>query len=251
MAEHLIPLVGIIPARISSSRFPEKPLAQIGNQTVIARVVKRALAARVFDVVLVATDDDRIAAEALKAGAEAFLTPSNLSNGTLRSFHALQQWEVREGCVAEAVVNIQGDEPFVHPEQLQRLAHLIRLPGTSIATLARPMDAQSPGRENPNRVKVVCDLNGDALYFSRAPLPHSDGPWFEHVGLYAFNRSALEALCLLHPTSLEKREQLEQLRWLEHGWKIRVGNSNHATHAVDTPEDLIAIESLFNSGELT
>ena len=152
---------------------------------------------------------------------------------------------------ADAVLNIQGDEPFVHPEQLQKLAQLIRLPGASIATLARPKEADHPERNNPNRVKVVCDLNGRALYFSRAAVPSSPGPWFEHVGLYAFTRGALEALSFLHPSPLEKRERLEQLRWLEHGWHIHVGNTSHATYAVDTPEDLAHLETLLKSGELT
>ena len=116
--------------------------------------------------------------------------------------------------------------------------------------MARPKDADNPERENPNRVKVTCNLNGTALYFSRSPIPSSPGPWLEHVGLYAFSRGALEALTHLHATELEKRESLEQLRWLEHGWKITVGRTMHQTHAVDTPEDLIHLHRLLKSGEL-
>ena len=125
------------------------------------------------------------------------------------------------------------------------------MPGASIATLARPKSDDDSERENPNRVKVVCDLNGRALFFSRAALPSSPGPWFEHVGLYAFTRGALDALTHLHSSPLEKREQLEQLRWLEHGWDIHVGNTSHATHSVDTPEDLIRLEAMLQKGELT
>ena len=243
-------LVGIIPARIGSKRFPEKPLALIDGVPMIARVVKRALAAGVFDHVIIATDDERIAEVARQAGADARLTDPGIANGTLRAHDALNQWEAEVGYEAQWVVNIQGDEPFVHPEQLQKLAQLIRRPGTSIATLARPKASDDPDRTNPNRVKVVCDLNGNALYFSRSPLPSSEGPWFEHVGLYAFARGTLEALTHVHPTALEKAERLEQLRWLEHGWRISVGRTLHATHAIDTPEDLNRIEARIASGEL-
>ena len=246
-----VPLVGIIPARLGSTRFPSKPLALLGGKAVIERVVERALEAGVCHHVLVATDDDRIAEQARKAGAESFMTDPQFANGTLRSHDALKQWEALHNMEADAVLNIQGDEPFVHPEQLQKLAQLIRLTGASIATLARPKDAEDPERTNPNRVKVVCDLNGRALFFSRAALPASPGSWFEHVGLYAFTRGALEALSFLHPSPLEKRERLEQLRWLEHGWHIHVGNTSHATYSVDTPEDLAHLEGLLKSGELT
>jgi 3-deoxy-manno-octulosonate cytidylyltransferase (CMP-KDO synthetase) len=173
-----------------------------------------------------------------------------LANGTLRCHAALCQWEAKQGIEATWVVNVQGDEPFVHPEQLQKLAQLIRKAGTSIATLARPKAADDPERANSNRVKVVCDLNGHALYFSRLPLPSGEGPWLEHVGLYAFARGTLEALTQLHPTALEKAERLEQLRWLEHGWRISVGRTTHPTHAIDTPADLKALEARIATGEV-
>lgn len=243
-------LVGVIPARIGSTRFPEKPLALIDGVPMIARVVHRALDSGAFDHVIVATDDERIADAARQAGADARMTDPGIANGTLRAHDALCQWETEVGYEARWVVNIQGDEPFVHPEQLQKLAQLIRRPGTSIATLARPKPSDDPDRTNPNRVKVVCDLNGNALYFSRSPLPSGEGPWFEHVGLYAFARGTLEALTHVHPTALEKAERLEQLRWLEHGWRISVGRTLHATHAIDTPEDLKRIEARIASGEL-
>jgi 3-deoxy-manno-octulosonate cytidylyltransferase (CMP-KDO synthetase) len=250
MADARPKLIGIIPARWGSTRFPGKPLAELAGKTVIERVVERALSAGVCDAVLVATDDDRIAQAAKHAGAETRMTDSKLANGTLRSHAALVQWEADHATQADWIINVQGDEPFVHPEQLQKLAQLIRKPGAGIATLARPKDADNPERENPNRVKVTCDLNGTALYFSRSPIPSSHGPWLEHVGLYAFSRGALEALTHLHATELEKRESLEQLRWLEHGWKITVGRTMHQTHAVDTPEDLIHLHRLLKSGEL-
>jgi 3-deoxy-manno-octulosonate cytidylyltransferase (CMP-KDO synthetase) len=250
MAEAHPQLIGIIPARLGSERFPGKPLAELGGETVIERVVKRVLSAGVCDAVLVATDDNRIAQAAERAGAEARMTDPKLANGTLRSHAALVQWETDLKTEADWIINIQGDEPFVHPEQLKKLAQLIRKPGAGIATLARPKSENDPERENPNRVKVTCDLNGSALYFSRSPIPSSPGPWLEHVGLYAFSRGALEALTHLHATELEKRERLEQLRWLEHGWKIAVGRTEHLTHAVDTPEDLIHLQNLLEGGEL-
>jgi len=243
-------LIGIIPARYGSTRFPGKPLALIGGIPMIARVVQRVQSSKVFDHVLVATDDERIAEAAKLAGAEVAMTSPDIPNGTLRSHAALLQWERKTGREASWVVNIQGDEPFVHPEQLLKLAQLIRKPGVSIATLARPKAADDDERMNPNRVKVVCDLSGQALYFSRSAVPSSDGVWLEHVGLYAFSRGALEALTHLHATELEKRERLEQLRWLEHGWKIMVGRTSHPTHAIDTPDDLSNLEKRFESGEI-
>jgi 3-deoxy-manno-octulosonate cytidylyltransferase (CMP-KDO synthetase) len=250
MSEERQILIGVIPARWGSTRFPGKPLAELDGKTIIERVVERALSADVCDVVLVATDDERIADAARQAGADACMTDPNLANGTLRSHAALKQWEADHEREAEWVINIQGDEPFVHPEQLQKLAQLIRKPGAGIATLARPKSAEDPERENPNRVKVTCNLNGSALYFSRSPIPSSPGPWLEHIGLYAFSRGALEALTHLHTTELERRESLEQLRWLEHGWNISVGRSMHLTHAVDTPEDLIQLRILMEAGDL-
>lgn len=250
MSERPAALVAVIPARIGSTRFPEKPLALIAGVPMIARVVQRVRESRAFDHILVATDDERVAHAAREAGADARITDPDLANGTLRCHAALSQWEAEVGFKAKWVVNVQGDEPFVHPEQLKKLAQLIRKAGTSVATLARPKSADDPERTNTNRVKVVCDLNGNALYFSRLPLPSGEGPWLEHVGLYAFARGTLEALTLLHPTALEKAERLEQLRWLEHGWRISVGRTAHSTYAVDTLDDLNALEARIARGEV-
>tara|TARA_B100001057_G_scaffold475798_1_gene543000 strand:+ start:709 stop:1464 length:756 start_codon:yes stop_codon:yes gene_type:complete len=250
MSERSATLVAVIPARIGSTRFPEKPLALIAGIPMVARVIQRVQESGSFDHILVATDDKRIAEIASEAGADAVMTDPELANGTLRCHAALCQWEAKVGFKATWVVNVQGDEPFVHPEQLQKLVQLIRKTGTSIATLARPNSSIESNPANTNRVKVVCDLNGNALYFSRMPLPSSSGPWLEHVGLYGFARGTLEALTQLHPTALEKAERLEQLRWLEHGWKILVGRTVHLTHAIDTPEDLKALESRIARGEL-
>lgn len=234
-------LLAVIPARFGSTRFPGKPLADVNGLPMVVRVMQRAREAAVFDEVLVATDDVRIAEVVHAHGGKAILTSEDCPNGTYRCYEALQHWEEATGQEVEAVVNVQGDEPYVHPEQLRDLAQLIRKPSASVATLAKVMAPESPGLHDPNRVKVVCDAKGRALYFSRSAIPHGAGPWNKHIGLYAFTRTALEALIHLHPTSLESRERLEQLRWLEHGWRIDVGLTPHETPAVDTPEDLARI----------
>lgn len=237
-------LVAIIPARYGSTRFPGKPLALVGGITMIERVVRRVQGAGVVSRVIVATDDIRIK-EAVEAfNGEVIMTPVSCANGTMRCISALQQLDPKP----DAVINVQGDEPFVHPQQLQELASLIQKPGAAIATLAHPMKLSDPGREDRNRVKVVRALDGRAMYFSRSPIPHDEGPWLQHVGLYAFTSSALEAIEHLEPTELEERESLEQLRWLDHGWRIDVGTTEHRTPAVDTPEDLAKIEELLGSG---
>ena len=134
-------------------------------------------------------------------------------------------------------------------EQIAQLAEMLRKPDAAVVTLAKSMPAD-PEIHSPHRVKVVRDLAGRAQMFSRSPIPHGDGPWMQHVGLYGFTRTALEALVQLSPTPLELREKLEQLRWLDHGWRIDVGTTTHLTPSVDTPEDLAAIEGLIADGNL-
>ena len=231
-------LLAIIPARYGSTRFPGKPLADVHGLPMVVRVMQRAHAANVFDEVLVATDDERISAVVERYGGRAIMTRPDCPNGTIRCFEALRLWEEEAGVVAGAVVNVQGDEPYVHPDQLRDLARLIQKPGAAVATLAKAMPPEAAGLSDPNRVKVVFDHKGRALYFSRSAIPFGAGTWNKHIGLYAFTRTALEALVELHPTPLEGRERLEQLRWLEHGWRIDVGLTSHESPAVDTPEDL-------------
>ncbi len=231
-------LLAIVPARFGSTRFPGKPLADVHGLPMVVRVMQRAQAADVFHEVLVATDDDRIAEVVARHGGQAVMTAPDCPNGTFRCFEALRNWERATGREAEAVVNVQGDEPYVHPEQLRDLARLIRKPGAAVATLAKAMPPEDRGLHDPNRVKVVCDGTGRALYFSRSAIPSGTGPWNKHIGLYAFTRTAIEALVELHPTPLEGRERLEQLRWLESGWRIDVGLTPYETPAVDTPDDL-------------
>ena len=237
-------IVAIIPARYGSTRFRGKPLAIVGGVPMIERVVRRVEGASVVDRVVVATDDVRIKEAVEGFGGEVIMTPVGCENGTLRCYEAMTQLSP----APDAILNVQGDEPFVHPEQLKSLVDLIRSPEAHIATLAHPMSASDPGREDPNRVKVVLDANYRALYFSRSPIPHNEGPWLQHVGLYAFTSDALHSVAKLEPAILEERENLEQLRWLAAGLSIKVGMTEHRTPAVDTPQDLARIEELLGSG---
>jgi len=204
--------------------------------------------AEACDKVVVATDDERIAAVVLDFGGDVVMTSEDCPNGTVRCHQAVELLEA-QGHTFDAVLNIQGDEPFVHPDQISQLADLLRKPDAAVVTLAKSMPAD-PEIHSPHRVKVVRNMKGRALMFSRSPLPHGDGPWLQHVGLYGFTRTALEALVQLSPTPLEQREKLEQLRWLDHGWRIDVGTTPHLTPAVDTPEDLLAIEAMIAGGDL-
>jgi 3-deoxy-manno-octulosonate cytidylyltransferase (CMP-KDO synthetase) len=226
----------IIPARWGASRFPGKPLADLGGKPLIAHVVERALRARGVAEVVVATDDGRIAAAARDAGARAVMT-GEAATGTDRVAAASRALEPRP----EIVVNLQGDEPLIEPEAIEAHVAAMADPAVEMATLARPLE---PGElERPHVVKVVTDLRGDALYFSRAAIPHrragGDSPLARaHVGMYAFSREFLERFATLPPTPLEREESLEQLRALEHGVRIRVVDTRYRGFGVDVPEDL-------------
>lgn len=241
-------ILAVIPARHGSTRFPGKPLASVAGLPMIQRVYTRVAASGACDKVVVATDDERIASIVREFGGHVVMTSLDCPNGTMRCHEAVVALEA-EGAHVDAVLNIQGDEPFVHPEQITQLADMLRKPDAAVVTLAKSMPAD-PEIQSPHRVKVVRNLKGRAQMFSRSPLPHGNGPWLQHVGLYGFTRTALEALVQLSPTPLEQRERLEQLRWLDHGWRIDVGTTTHLTPAVDTPEDLVAIEQLIEAGDL-
>ena len=240
----------VIPALHGSTRFPGKPLALVAGIPMIQRVYKRVANAgpEACAKVVVATDDARIADVVRGFGGEAVMTSADCPNGTVRCHEAVVSLE-GQGEQFDGVLNVQGDEPFVHPDQIAQLAEMLRKPDAAVVTLAKSMPAD-PEIHSPHRVKVVRDLAGRAQMFSRSPIPHGDGPWMQHVGLYGFTRTALEALVQLSPTPLELREKLEQLRWLDHGWRIDVGTTTHLTPSVDTPEDLAAIEGLIADGNL-
>jgi 3-deoxy-manno-octulosonate cytidylyltransferase (CMP-KDO synthetase) len=231
-------VVAIIPARYQSSRFPGKALADLGGRPMIEHVCRRAAMASRVDAVIVATDDARIADAVRAFGGQAWTTRADHATGTDRLA------EVAAALPCDIVVNVQGDEPLVAPEAIDALvAPLQDDPSLEMATLARRMDADDDPAV-PHVVKVVRDRRGDALYFSRCPIPFvRDGrrdevATFAHLGLYAYRRATLLRLAALPPTALEQAESLEQLRALEHGIRIRVVETGYASIGVDTPDDL-------------
>ena len=236
-------VLGIIPARYGSTRFPGKPLAMIGDKTMIHRTYDQVMKSS-LDAVVVATDDRRIHDEVRGFGGHAVMTSPDHHSGTDRCREALAAF----GGDYDAVVNIQGDEPFIDPRQIDRVADLVRTEGVDLATLARKIDDVET-LFNPNVVKVVFDHHGDALYFSRHPIPFVRGldpsQWlqkalfYQHIGLYAYTTPTLKTIASLPMGGLERAESLEQLRWLEHGLRIRVAVSDiEGSIAIDTPEDL-------------
>ena len=245
--------LGIIPARYASSRFPGKPLAEICGKPMIQRVYEQA--SKVLDTVIVATDDQRIYDCVKGFGGKVYMTSSEHRCGTDRICEAYRLYKadlgnqgLNYGDENTVVVNIQGDEPFIQPEQIQAVMDCFP---TDIATLAKPYSPQDNLQEllTPNIVKVVfSQQTGEALYFSRSVIPHlrglkSDeyvrqGQHFRHIGMYAYRADILKKITQLAPSPLEKLECLEQLRWLENGLTIQVALTHHASIGIDTPEDL-------------
>jgi 3-deoxy-manno-octulosonate cytidylyltransferase (CMP-KDO synthetase) len=237
-------IVAIIPARFQSSRLPGKPLADLGGRPMIEHVYRRAAEARSVDAVVVATDDERIAAAVERFGGIARLTRSSHPSGTDRLA------EVAADLSCEIVVNVQGDEPLIEPGMIEEVvAPLGADPALEMATLRRAIRDHAEYM-NPNLVKVVVSRSGDALYFSRAPIPHARGgalTAYAHVGLYAYRRPFLLAYARLQPTPLELMESLEQLRALEHGFRIRTVETRYESVGVDTPEDLERVRRLITA----
>ncbi len=240
-------IVGIIPARYQSSRFPGKPLADIHGKPMIQYVYERACKASRLDRLFAATDDARIMDAVRAFGGEALLTRSDHPSGTDRLAEAGELLKLED---EDIIINIQGDEPLVEPAMIDCLIEAIeRAPNCPMATLAYHCQAESDYL-NPNVVKLVMDRSGRALYFSRSPLPFrrdaSDGPlpFLKHLGFYAYRQAFLQLFTKLPPGALEEMEKLEQLRALEHGFQIQVAISPVETHGVDTPEDLERLKSL-------
>ena len=226
----------IIPARYGASRFPGKPLALLAGKPLICHVVERAQAARGVDLVAVATDDDRIAAVARVAGAVTVMT-GEAATGTDRVAEAARKLSPRPALI----VNLQGDEPLIEAAAIEALLGAMSDPLVKMATLARPLVEGE--LERTQVVKVVCAKNGDALYFSRAAIPHrreggASALALAHVGIYAFREPFLQEFAALAPGRLEREESLEQLRALEAGHRIRVVETRYGGFGVDTPEDL-------------
>lgn len=240
--------VGIIPARYASQRFPGKPLAILGGKPVIQRVYEQVKT--VLDDVYVATDDDRILKTVESFGGKAVMTSPNHKSGTDRIEEAI---EIIGGDF-DVVINIQGDEPFIQKSQIEELCRCFDDENTQIATLGMPFTEQQglAALENPNSPKIVVDNNNYAMYFSRSVIPYlrnvSRENWLtahqylKHIGLYAYRREVLAEVTKLPQSSLEIAESLEQLRWLQNGYKIKVGLTTVETVGIDTPADLLQAE---------
>lgn len=236
--------IGIIPARYASTRFPGKPLAMLGGKTVIQRVYEQVCGT--LDEAYVATDDERIFAAVEAFGGRAVMTRSDHQSGTDRIEEAAE----KIGTTADVIINVQGDEPFVQRSQLETLMHLFDDPQTQIGTIGKPFETMQ-AVENPNSPKIVCDVRGYALYFSRSVIPYvrdksqalSPQSFLKHLGLYAYRREVLHQITQLPQSPLELAERLEQLRWLQNGYRIKVGLTDVETVGIDTPDDLQRAEA--------
>ena len=247
--------IGIIPARYASTRFPAKPLALLGGKPVIQRVYEQVNG--VLDEACVATDDERIEAAVKAFGGKVVMTSTNHKSGTDRVQEAFEK--IGQGY--DVVVNIQGDEPFIQPSQLEAVKACFEDEATQIATLVKPF-VEADGWEalqNLNSPKVVVDGRMNALYFSRSVIPYLRGvekeewlkkhTYYKHIGLYAYRAEVLKEITRLPQSSLELAESLEQLRWLENGYCIKVGITNTETIGIDTPEDLEKAEKFLKERE--
>jgi 3-deoxy-D-manno-octulosonate cytidylyltransferase len=238
-------VIAVIPARYASVRFPGKPLAPLAGKPMVLRVLEAVRAARRVDRVLVATDDARIAECVRSAGGEAVLTAADAASGTDRVA------EVARRFPADAYVNVQGDEPLMPAENVDRAVEMLDSgPRRTLATLATPIGADAAG--DPNTVKVAVAADGRALYFSRSPIPffrQGVPAYRKHLGIYAYRAETLADVAALPPSALERAESLEQLRWLEAGHTIWVGEAAGDSIGVDTPADLAHAERRWKDAE--
>lgn len=242
--------IGIIPARYASTRFPGKPLALLGGKPVIQHVYEKVAA--VHEAAYVATDDERIYDVVKSFGGQVVMTRTDHKSGTDRIEEAIEkiggEWDV--------VVNVQGDEPFVAKSQLDTICHCFDDPTTQIATLGKPFESME-AVQNPNSPKIVVDNMGFAMYFSRSVIPYVRGkeksswlthyPFLKHLGIYAYRKDVLRQVTQLPQSSLEIAESLEQLRWLQNGFKIKVGTTDVETVGIDTPQDLERAEEFLKT----
>ena len=238
-------ILGVIPSRYASTRFPGKPLADINGKSMVQRVYEQCKKSKVLTDVVVATDDKRIHKHVLGFGGKSVMTNTKHKSGTDRCKEALE----KSGDY-DIVINIQGDEPFIDPSQIDDLATCFYNEETQIATLIKKLD-KIEELASPNKVKVILNKQNNAIYFSRMPLPYQFGiqieewldkqTYYKHIGIYAYMAETLNAITKLPVSNLEKAESLEQLRWIEHGYTIATKTTNIETPNVDTPEDLKAI----------
>lgn len=239
--------ISIIPARYASTRFPGKPLAMLGGKSVIQRVYEKV--SGVIDETWVATDDERIFNAVESFGGKVVMTRNDHKSGTDRIEEAIE----KIGGDYDVVINVQGDEPFIQASQIKTVCECFDDPSTEIATLGKPFGNDMDAINNPNSPKIVVDKKGYAMYFSRSVIPFVRGkeskewslsyPFLKHIGLYAYRRNVLAEVTRLPQGELEKAESLEQLRWLENGYRIKVGLTDVETVGIDTPEDLARAEN--------
>jgi 3-deoxy-manno-octulosonate cytidylyltransferase (CMP-KDO synthetase) len=238
-------VIGIIPARWASTRFPGKPLVKIGDKTMIQRVYEQSCLA--LKHVVVATDDNRIVDEVSRFNGQVVMTGNYHKSGTDRCAEAIQIYEKQTELSFDIVVNIQGDEPFIQPEQILNIISCFKEERTQIATLIKKI-ASSEALFNPNNPKVVINKNHEAIYFSRSTIPYvvnaNQTDWlskfifYEHLGLYGYKKDILQQITVLLPSLLEISESLEQNRWIENGYKIKVAETEFENISIDTQDDL-------------
>lgn len=244
-------ILALIPARYGSSRFPGKPLALVHGKPMIQRVYEQTVKA--FPNACVATDDTRIYNAVKEFGGKVVMTSQSHNSGTDRCHEALINYMQESGESFDVVINVQGDEPYIQPQQLMQLGKCFEDPTVKLATLVKRVKDKEE-LLNPNSPKVIVDKDWNAIYFSRTPIPYSrdveitdqlvkDLPFFRHIGLYGYRVDTLAQICAMPQSFLEKTEKLEQLRWIENGLKIRTAETEFETHAVDTLEDLEYINS--------
>jgi len=236
-------IVGIIPSRFASTRFPGKPLIDIGGKTMIQRVYEQACKSKLLSKVVVATDDINIEQHVKSFGGNVVMTSDQHQSGTDRCFEAI----TKVSSTADVVINIQGDEPFIHPEQIDLVASCFADPKVQIATLVKKLTEMDDLVSN-TIMKVIMNKNKEAIYFSRQAIPYIRGKeqndwlnhftYYKHIGIYAYTVSTLKEITSLEQSSLELAESLEQLRWIENGYKIKIEVTDFESVSVDAPEDL-------------
>lgn len=235
-------IIGIIPARYASTRFPGKPLIDIGGKSMIQRVYEQCKQAETLSDVIVATDDERIAQHVKSFGGKVVMTKPEHQSGTDRCAEVIQTYTG----LCDAVINIQGDEPFIDPTQIDALAFAFHDPHVQLATMKKKMTIEAD-IQNPNMVKVISNHRGEAIYFSRSPIPYRRNPetqieYFKHIGIYGYRKAALLEITQLPAGRLEMAENLEQLRWIEQNYRIALVETNIENIAIDTPDDLARVE---------
>jgi 3-deoxy-manno-octulosonate cytidylyltransferase (CMP-KDO synthetase) len=240
-------IIGIIPSRFGSTRFPGKPLVDINGTSMIQRVYEQAKKAKRLSDVIIATDDQRIFDHVTEFGGKVIMSAPTHQSGTDRCAEIIEKDKTHDYVV---VINIQGDEPYIHPEQIDQLCGCFDKPDTTLATLVNEIKS-SDELFNHNNVKVILNKLGEAIYFSRSPIPYcrnfpeqewiKHNTYYKHIGIYGYRRDTLLEVAKLEKTKLEVTESLEQLRWIENGYKIRAEITSFESVSIDTPEDLLKV----------